>query len=44
MCEAIDKNETAKHFERFLKEWNEWILDQQRQKLYIQRFLTQHLR
>lgn len=44
MCEAIDKNETAKHFERFLKEWNEWILNQQRQQLYIQQFLAQHLR
>lgn len=44
MCEAIDKNETAKHFERYLKEWNEWILNQQRQQLYIQQFLTQHLR
>jgi len=21
VCEAIDKNETVKHFERFLKEW-----------------------
>jgi len=44
MCEAIDKNEAAKHFERYLKEWNEWILNQQRQQLYIQQFLTQHLR
>lgn len=44
MCEAIDKNETAKHFERFLKEWNEWILNQQRQQIYIQQFLTQNLR
>lgn len=35
MCDAIDKNETAKHFERFIKEWNEWILNQQRQELYI---------
>lgn len=41
MCDAIDRNETAKHFERFLKEWNEWILNQQRQQLYIQQFLTQ---
>lgn len=44
MCEAIDNNETAKHFERFLKEWNEWITNQQRQQLNIQQFLIQHYR
>jgi len=44
MCDAIDKNETTQHFVRFLKEWNELLLNQQRQRLYIQRFLTQHLR
>jgi len=36
MCNAIDCQEKAEHFKRFLIEWNEWLANQQRQQQYIQ--------
>lgn len=34
MCNAIDSAEKIEHFKRFLEEWNEWMLNQQRQQVY----------
>ena len=31
MCDAIDGQEKAEHFQRLLKEYDEWIVEQQRQ-------------
>jgi hypothetical protein len=42
MCNAIDCQEKAKHFKHFLEEWNEWLVNQQRQQLYIQQFIQQY--
>lgn len=42
MCDAIDSQEKAEHFQRFLKEWNEWIVNQQRQQQFISQFLQQY--
>ena len=42
MCNAIDGQEKAEHFRRFLTEWNEWLVNQQRQQQYIQQFLQQY--
>ena len=32
MCDAIDGQEKAEHFQRFLQEYNEWLVNQQRQQ------------
>lgn len=42
MCDAIDKHEKAEHFKRFLEEYNEWLLQQQRQQEAIRQFLMQY--
>lgn len=42
MCNAIDSQEKAEHFQRFLLEWNEWVKNQLQQQQYIQRFLQQY--
>lgn len=42
MCAAIDGQERAEHFQRLLIEYNEWILNQQRQQAAIQQFLTEY--
>ena len=34
--------EKAEHFKRFLTEWNEWMVKQQRQQQYIQQFFQQY--
>lgn len=39
MCRAIDANETAEHFQRFIKEWVEY---QQKQQQIAQFFLQQY--
>ena len=31
MCNAIDGQEKAEHFQRLLQEYNEWLMNQQRQ-------------
>jgi hypothetical protein len=41
MCKTIDCQEKAEHFKRFLTEWNEWLVNQQRQQQYIQQFIQQ---
>lgn len=35
MCTVIDGYERADHFMRFVKEYNEWMMYQQRQQLFI---------
>lgn len=42
MCAAIDGQERAEHFQRLLMEYNEWILNQQRQQAAIQKFLKEY--
>lgn len=42
MCKAIDSQEKAEHFQRFLVEWNEWVTNQLQQQQYIQQFLQQY--
>lgn len=42
MCNAIDSQEKAEHFQRFLVEWNEWVVNQLQQQQYIQQFLQQY--
>ena len=42
MCNAIDGQERAEHFQRLLKEYNEWMQNQQRQQMYIQQFLREY--
>lgn len=39
MCNAIDGQERAEHFQRLLKEYNEWIVEQQR---VLQEFLREY--
>lgn len=42
MCDAIDRQEAADHFQRLLMEYNEWLVDQQRQQEAVQRFLREY--
>lgn len=42
MCNAIDGQERAEHFQRLLKEYNEWMQYQQRQQEAVQRFLREY--
>ena len=42
MCNAIDEQERAEHFQRLLREYNEWLLNQQRQQEAVQRFLREY--
>ena len=42
MCNAIDGQERAEHFHRLLKEYNEWMQNQQRQQEAVQRFLREY--
>ena len=42
MCAAIDEQERAEHFQRLLMEYNEWMLNQQRQQAAIQEFLREY--
>ena len=39
MCAAIDGKEKAEHFQRLLMEWNEWLVQQQRQQEAVWGFL-----
>ena len=42
MCSAIDGQENAKHFMRLLNEYNEWMVQQQRQQEAVMEFLRQY--
>ena len=42
MCNAIDGQERAEHFQRLLKEYNECLQNQQRQQEAVQRFLREY--
>lgn len=42
MCNAIDGQERAEHFQRLLKEYNEWLIQQQRQQEMVARFLREY--
>ena len=42
MCDAIDRQEVAEHFQRFLTEYNEWMVNQQRQQEAVQAFLREY--
>ena len=42
MCNAIDGQERAEHFQRLLKEYNDWLIRQQRQQEMVERFLREY--
>ena len=42
MCDAIDGQEKAEHFQRLLQEYNEWLMNQQRQREAVQKFLMEY--
>ena len=42
MCNAIDGQERAENFQRLLREYNEWMQNQQRQQEAVQRFLREY--
>lgn len=44
MCSAIDGQEKAEHFIRLLNEYNEWMVQQQRQQEAVIEFLRQYNR
>ena len=44
MCDAIDMQEKAEHFQRLLMEYNEWVVEHQRQQEAILQFLGQYYR
>lgn len=44
MCAAIDGQEKAKHFQRLLQEYNELLINQQRQQEAITAFLREYYR
>ena len=42
MLAAIDGKEKAEHFQRLLQEYNEWLINQQRQQEAIAIFLREY--
>lgn len=42
MCSAIDRQENTEHFMRLLNEYNEWMVQQQRQHEAVIEFLRQY--
>lgn len=42
MCNAIDGQEKAEHFQRLLQEYYEWLVNQQRQQEMIVKFLREY--
>lgn len=42
MCAAIDGQEKAEHFQRLLQEYNEWLINQQRQQQAVVAFLREY--
>ena len=42
MCAAIDGQEKAEHFQRLLQEYNEWLINQQKQQEAIAAFLREY--
>lgn len=42
MCRAIDGQERAEIFQRLLREYSEWMQNQQRQQEAVQRFLREY--
>lgn len=42
MCAAVDSPEKAEHFQRLLQEYNEWMVNQQRQQEMVERSLMEY--
>lgn len=42
MCATIDGQEKVEHFRRLLQEYNEWLINQQRQQEVITAFLREY--
>lgn len=42
MCDVVDRHEASEHFQHLLKEYNDWMAQQQRQQQFIQQFLQQY--
>ena len=41
MCRAIDGQERAEHFQRLLREYDEWMQNQQRQQEMVERIMRE---
>lgn len=41
-CDAIDGQEKVENFQRLLLEYNEWLVNQQRQQKMVERFLKEY--
>ena len=44
LCDAIDRKDNVDKFNRIMREYNEWLAEQQRQQQYLQQFLMQHFK
>lgn len=44
LCDAIDRYDSVDKFNRIMREYNEWLAEQQRQQQYLQQFLMQHFK
>ena len=44
ICDAIDRKDNADMFNRIMKEYIEWLAQQQRQQQYFQQFLMQYFK
>ncbi len=42
MCNALDCQERAEHFQRLLREYNDWMVNQQKQQEAVQQFLMEY--
>ena len=42
LCDAIDRKDNADMFNRIMREYNEWLAEQQRQQQYLQQYLMQY--
>ena len=42
MCAVIESQEKAEHFQRLLNEYNEWLINQQRQQETVAAFLREY--
>lgn len=41
LCDVIDRKDKVDKFNRIMSEYNEWLIEQQRQQQYLQQFLIQ---
>ena len=44
LYDAIDRKDRVDKFNRIMQEYNEWLVEQQRQQQYLQQFLMQYFK